>query len=57
MKTPTQRRVTIKKENEQWNLHQQFRKFTEAIDRLPDAAQVQRNPARSAPQGIVPMVF
>ncbi|WP_345951300.1 hypothetical protein ABDD95_07670 [Mucilaginibacter sp. PAMB04274] len=51
------RRVKIQKENDQWQLHQQFQSFTEALDRLPDAAAVQRNPARSAPPGMVPMVF
>lgn len=53
----TTRRVTIQKENDQWQLHQQFKTFTDALDRLPDAAAVQRNPARSAPQGLVPMLF
>jgi len=51
------RRIKIDQENEQWHLHQQFRKFSEQLDRLPDAAEVRRNPARSAPQGILPMVF
>lgn len=51
------RRIKIDKENDQWQLHQQFRKFGEQLDRLPDAAEVRRNPARSAPQGILPMVF
>jgi hypothetical protein len=51
------RRIIIKKENDQWKLHQLFANFSEKLDRLPDAAAVQRNQLRSAPQVFVPMVF
>jgi hypothetical protein len=51
------RRVIIKKEDEQWELHQQFSKLTDYLDRLPDAAEVRRNPPRCAPLSILPMVF
>jgi hypothetical protein len=51
------RRIPIIKENDQWQLHQRFRNFTQQLDKLPDAGEVRLNPQRSAPQGIVPMVF
>jgi hypothetical protein len=51
------RRVPIIKEDDQWKLHQLFGNFTQKLDQLPDAGEVRRNPQRSAPQGIVPMVF
>ncbi|MBT2560175.1 hypothetical protein J7E50_02930 [Pedobacter sp. ISL-68] len=51
------RRIPIIKDNDQWKLHQLFKDFTEKLDKLPDAGEVRRNPKRSAPQGIVPMVF
>ncbi|NHA05586.1 MULTISPECIES: hypothetical protein [Mucilaginibacter] len=57
MKQQIKRKVPINKENDQWKLHQLFRNFTQKLDQLPDAGEVQRNRGRSAPQGIVPMVF
>ena len=58
MKQPIiKRRITINKENDQWKLHKLFANFSEKLDRLPDAAAVQRTELRSAPQGFVPMVF
>jgi len=53
----SKRRKTINKEEDQWKLHQLFRNFTQKLDQLPDAGEVRRNPQRSAPQGILPMVF
>ncbi|OKS84499.1 hypothetical protein RG47T_5262 [Mucilaginibacter polytrichastri] len=57
MKQQIKRRVPITKDNDQWKLHQLFSDFTQKLDRLPDTAAVLRNRRRSAPQGIVPMVF
>ncbi|MFA6083441.1 hypothetical protein [Mucilaginibacter sp.] len=57
MKQPIKRKVPIIKDTDQWKLHQLFANFTQKLDQLPDAGEVQRNPKRSAPQGIVPMVF
>jgi len=57
MKTQKSRTVKIKKETDQWKIQQLFGKYAGMLDRLPDAGEVQRNPLRSAPDGIAEMVF
>jgi hypothetical protein len=51
------RKIKINKENDQWKLHQLFGEYALNLDRLPDAREIQRNPLRSAPQGLTEMVF
>ncbi|WP_175404026.1 hypothetical protein [Mucilaginibacter sp. PPCGB 2223] len=57
MKKVKHRKVKIDKENEAWNVQQQLGRFAVGLDRLPDAGAIQRNPQRSAPQGLTDMVF
>ena len=49
--------VNINQQNEQWKIQQQFGELANYLDRLPDANEVRRNPLRSAPPGLVEMVF
>lgn len=56
MKT-TNRKIKIHTNSPQWQLHQHFNGLLAALDRLPDAAAVQRNPLRSAPPERILMVF
>lgn len=56
-KAPKPRTVKINRNNPSWQLQQQFGKIATALDRLPDAAEVRRNPPRSAPVEIAGMVF
>jgi hypothetical protein len=51
------RTIKIRKESEEWKLQQRFGAWTEQLNRLPDANEVQRNPQRSAPAGLTVMVF
>ncbi|MES2113204.1 MAG: hypothetical protein V4577_30920 [Bacteroidota bacterium] len=56
-KEQKERVIKINKENREWKLQQQFGAFTDKLNRLPDANEVQRNPGRSAPAGLTEMVF
>jgi hypothetical protein len=49
--------IKINKEKREWKLQQQFGGLIDKLNRLPDANEIQRNPSRSAPQGIAEMVF
>ncbi|MNY56125.1 hypothetical protein D3C86_1921700 [compost metagenome] len=49
--------ITLPKNKKQWKLYQQLGKFAKDMDRLPDAHEVQKNKARSAPLQLLPMVF
>jgi hypothetical protein len=52
-----QRKVKVKRGNDQWKIQQLFGNLAERLDRLPDAGEVQRNPLRSAPPELTTMVF
>jgi len=49
--------IKINKEGKGWQLQQRLGELTDRLDRLPDANEVERNPLRSAPAGLVEMVF
>lgn len=41
----------------QWKAQQAFGRLAAELNRLPDADEVMKNPLRSAPLGLVEMVF
>jgi hypothetical protein len=45
------------KTKRQWQLYQQIGELAETMRQLPDAAQAKRNPHRSAPVELLPVVF
>jgi len=51
------RKLHLDKNGRLWQLHQKFAKIAETLDRLPDAATVQRNRLRAAPTALTTMVF
>jgi hypothetical protein len=56
-KNKIKRRISINTEGKQWKLYQGFENFIGKLDRLPDAAHIQANPPKCAPQGLSDMVF
>ena len=57
MKTNQNKIVKIKKDNELWKLYAELGAYAEKLNRLPDAAQVRKNPLQSAPLEITEMLF
>ena len=57
MKINQNKIVKIKKDNELWKLYAELGAYAEKLTRLPDAAQVRKNPLRSAPLEIIEMLF
>ena len=58
MKTATENRIIKRNtKGKQWKAQQAFGKLAAELNRLPDADEVRKNPLRSAPPGLVEMVF
>jgi hypothetical protein len=57
MKNKIIRKVKVDKESDLWRIYAQFGNYAQKLNRVPDTAEMLRNPARSAPLGLVEMVF